>query len=354
MENKDKVKEITAKIEQGIKDLFESDRYKQYLKVMSKFYRYSYNNAILIMLQKPDATHVAGFNTWKNTFKRNVNRGEKGIQILAPSPIKYKVERDKLDPVTKKPMLDTKGNKVVEEVELLKPYFKTVYVFDISQTSGEPLTDLNKELIGEVDQYKIFLESLKSISPFPVEFKDISSGSKGYCDPINKQIVVKKGMSEIHTIKTLVHEITHADLHAKDFDNLNLDDKKDQRTREVEAESVAYTVCSHFGIDTSEYSFAYLAGWSSSKELQEIKSSLDTIQKQASTLINQIEERFLELQRESVIHDNDIDLDKEKNRDQLGFRPLAELIEEAKKVSEGYSKNSVSEKNIDREERGDR
>ena len=299
-DKQEKMKELTDKLEQGIKDVYESDRYKNYLAVMSKFHSYSFRNSLLIMLQKPDATHVAGFNAWKNTFNRYVNKGEKGLQILAPTPFRVKVEMEKIDPKTQTPALDTSGKPVTELVEITKPAFRPIYVFDISQTSGEPLPQLITELIGNVSQYHAFFESLKSVSPFPMQFEDIQSGAKGYCDPVNQKIAIKTGMSEIQTIKTAIHEITHSDLHA-DPVNLSFGEGKDRRTKEVEAESVAFVVCSHYGIDTSDYSFAYVAGWSSNRELNELKSSLDTIQKQAADLIDRIDTRFMELLKEQPL-----------------------------------------------------
>jgi len=288
------MKALTDKLEQGVKDVYESDRYKNYLAVMSKFYFYSFRNSLLIMQQKPDATHVAGFNAWKTTFKRTVNKGEKGLQILAPAPYRVRVAREMVDEITKKPVLESSGKPVTEDVEMTKPAFRAVYVFDVSQTSGEPLPQLITELTGGVAEYKAFFESLKSVSPFPMRFEDIQSGAKGYCDPSNKIIAIKTGMSELQNIKTAIHEITHADLHAGQI-NLSIDEKKDRRTKEVEAESVAFVVCSHYGIDTSDYSFAYVAGWSSDKELKVLKSSLDTIQKQGAELISRIDTRFKEL-----------------------------------------------------------
>ena len=333
----DKMKELTDKLEQGIKDVYTSNKYINYLNVMSKFHSYSFRNSILLMIQKPDATYVAGFNAWKTKFRRYVKKGEKGIQILAPCPYRVKVEMEKIDPKTQKPVINAEGKPVTELVEITKPAFRPVYVFDVSQTSGEPLPQLVTELTGNVEKYNAFIESLKSVSPFPMQFEDIQSGAKGYCDPVNQKIAIKEGMSEIHTIKTTIHEITHADLHA-DNNNLALSDKKDRRTKEVEAESVAFVVCSHYGIDTSEYSFAYVAAWSSDKELNELKNSLDTIQKQAAELIDRIDTRFQELLKaqqiekneptkdeaaaqhlDSVKFDNDIDLDKERTRNQLGF-----------------------------------
>lgn len=310
----DKMKELTDKLEQGIKDVYTSDKYINYLNVMSKFHSYSFRNSILLMMQKPDATHVAGFNAWKDKFKRSVNKGEKGIQILAPSPYRVKVEMERIDPNTQKPVLDAEGKKVTETVEVTKPAFRPVYVFDVSQTSGEPLPQLVTELTGNVERYNAFMESLKSVSPLPMEFEDIKSGAKGYCDPVNKRIAIKNGMSETQTIKTAIHEITHADLHT-DNNYLTLDDKKDRRTKEVEAESVAFVVCSHYGIDTSEYSFAYVAAWSSDKELNELKSSLDTIQKQAAELIDRIDTRFQELLKEQPTQEQSNEPTKEQAKE---------------------------------------
>ena len=291
------MKALTDKLEQGVKDVYDSDRYKNFLAVMSKFYFYSFRNSLLIMQQKPDATHVAGFNAWKTTFKRTVNKGEKGLQILAPAPYRIKVAMERLDQTTQKPVLDSSGKPVTEDVEITKPAFRAVYVFDVSQTSGEPLPELITELTGSVAAYKAFFESLKSVSPFPMRFEDIQSGAKGYCDPVNREIAIKTGMSELQNIKTAIHEITHADLHAGQI-HLSINEKKDRRTKEVEAESVAFVVCSHYGIDTSDYSFAYVAGWSSDKELKVLKSSLDTIQKQGAELIGRIDTRFKELLKE--------------------------------------------------------
>ncbi|MEG0570375.1 MAG: YodL domain-containing protein [Oscillospiraceae bacterium] len=318
-DKKDKMKEITDRLEQGIKDIYDSEHYKNYLTVMSKFHSYSYRNSLLIMLQKPEATLVAGFNAWKNNFKRYVNKGEKGIQILAPAPYRVKMEMEKIDPKTQRPVLDSKGNPVTEEVKITKPSFRPVHVFDVSQTSGEPLPQLTTELSGNVAQYQAFFESLKSVFPFPIQFEDIQSGAKGYCDPVNQKIAIKNGMSEIENIKTAIHEITHADLHA-DQSKLSLDEKKDRRTKEMESESVAFVVCNHFGIDTSDYSFAYLAAWSSGKELKEIQNNLDTIQKQAAELIDRIDTRFQELLKEQPVlpmPDNTISI---SDMEQYGYK----------------------------------
>lgn len=296
VEKKQKIDDIMQKLEQGIKDVYDSEKYKNYLTVMSKFYLYSYNNAMLIMMQKPDATRIAGFNAWKNNFKRHVNKGEKGIEILAPAPYKIKKELPKVDPITKKQILKPNGEIETEEVEMTIAAFKPVYVFDVSQTSGEPLPTLISELSGDVNQYNIFLESLKIISPFPIEFEEIENGAKGYCDYTNKKIAIKKGMSQLQSIKTAIHEIAHAELHSIDIDNI--DNIKDPRTREVEAESVAFITANHFGINTSDYSFGYVAAWSSNKELSELKNSLKTIQNKSCELIEKIEKVQKEILKE--------------------------------------------------------
>lgn len=311
----DKTKELISKLENGIQDLYSSEKYINYLKTMSKFHNYSINNSLLIAIQNPSATNVAGFNTWKNIFKRTVNKGEKGIKILAPTPYKIKLEKQKIDPETHKPITDKSGNPITETVEVTKPCFKVVNVFDVSQTSGEPLPALANELKADVDNFDNFYSSLKKVSPFPINEKGITSGANGYCDPINKEIAIRTGMSEAQTIKTCIHEIAHSILHAN-YEEMD----KDSHTREVEAESVAFVVSNYFGIETSDYSFGYIAGWSTDKELKELKSSLDTIQKTANKLITEIESAYKELQvskqnmLDTIIHDNEIDLDKEKTK----------------------------------------
>ncbi len=319
----DKTKELIEKLENGVKNLYSSENYVNYLKTMSKFHNYSFNNSLLIALQKPSATYIAGFNSWKNNFKRTVNKGEKGIRILAPAPYKTKVEKQKIDPQTQKPVKDKNGKPVTETVEVTKPYFRAVCVFDVSQTSGEPLPSIANELKADVANFETFFNSLKKVSPFPVELLNINSGANGYCDPHNKTIAVKAGMSEAQTIKTCLHEIVHATLHADSGG-----EKKDRRTIEIEAESVSFVVSSHFCIDTSSYSFGYVASWSSDKELKELKSSLDTIQKTANKLISDIEAAYKELQMskqnilDSIIHDNEIDLDREKSSASINDRDL--------------------------------
>jgi len=309
----DKTKELIEKLENGIQNLYSSENYTNYLKTMSKFHNYSINNSLLIALQNPSATCVAGFNSWKTNFKRTVNKGEKGIKILAPAPYKIKLEKQKIDPESKKPLTDKNGNPITETVEVTKPCFRVVHVFDVSQTSGEPLPTLANELKADVENFENFYNILKKVSPFPVNEKNITSGANGYCDPANKEIAIRTGMSEAQTIKTCIHEIAHSILHAN---HEKMD--KDKNTKEVEAESVAFVVSNHFGIETSDYSFGYIAGWSTDKELKELKSSLDTIQKTANKLITEIESAYKELQvskqniKDSIIHDNEIDLDSEK------------------------------------------
>ena len=344
------VREITDKLEQGIKELFESERFKEYLRTMSKFYHYSFSNTLLIAMQKPEATYVAGYTSWQRNFDRQVMKGEKGIKILAPAPYKAKEEREKIDPSTQKPVLDADGNPVTETVEIMRPAFKVVSVFDISQTDGKELPDIIvDELSGSVENYAAFFEALKQESPVPISFEDIPGGAKGYFSPVENRIAIQEGMSEIQTIKTAIHEIAHAKLHSidrpepeptwkivmisdggtkRDFlsgfaseaeanaaaehegwrfvdenrfewrleveeDTSAVQDmRKDRHTKEVEAESVAYTVCQRYGIETSDYSFGYIAGWSSDKETKELKGSLETIRKTAAEMIDSIDAKL--------------------------------------------------------------
>ena len=344
------VREITDKLEQGIKELFESERFKEYLRTMSKFYHYSFSNTLLIAMQKPEATYVAGYTSWQRNFDRQVMKGEKGIKILAPAPYKAKEEREKIDPSTQKPVLDADGKPVTETVEVMRPAFKVVSVFDISQTDGKELPDIIvDELSGSVENYAAFFEALKQESPAPIAFEDIPGGAKGYFSPVENRIAIQEGMSEIQTIKTAIHEIAHAKLHSidrpepeptwkivmisdggtkRDFlsgfaseteaneaaeregwrfvdENrfewqLEVEEdtsavqemRKDRHTKEVEAESVAYTVCQRYGIETSDYSFGYIAGWSSDKETKELKGSLETIRKTAAEMIDSIDAKL--------------------------------------------------------------
>ena len=294
---KQRVQELTDKLEQGLQDLFNSDSYRNYLSTMSKFHNYSFNNTLLIAMQKPDATLVAGYKAWQKNFERHVNKGEKAIRILAPAPYKIKEERDKIDPVTQELLLDKDGNPQKEEVEITIPAFRAVSVFDLSQTDGKPIPELTaKELLSDVEGYQDMIRAVEAISPVPIELEEIAGDSKGYYDREAKRIAVQENMSESQTLKTMIHEVAHSKLHSKEVEQ-DEQMRKDRNTKEVEAESVAYTVCQHFGIDTSDYSFGYIAGWSSGRDTKELRSSMDTIRRTASELITGIEEQLQELQR---------------------------------------------------------
>ena len=296
----EKLKEITDRLEQGITELFESERYREYLRVMSKFHNYSFNNTLLIAMQKPDASLVAGFSAWKNNFGRNVMKGQKGIKIIAPSPYKVKQEMKKIDPHTQQPIIGKDGKPVTEEKEITIPAYKVVSVFDVSQTEGKELPDIAvDELTGDVERYRDFFAALEKTSPVPIGFEQIPGSSHGYYHLEDKRIAIDEGMSEIQTLKTAIHEIAHAKLHDIDLNAPENEQQPrvDRRTREVEAESVAYTVCQHYGLDTSDYSFGYVAGWSSGRELSELKSSLETIRSAAAEIINSIDETLAELSK---------------------------------------------------------
>ena len=296
----EKLKEITDRLEQGITELFDSERYKEYLRVMSKFHNYSFNNTLLIAMQKPDASLIAGFSAWKNNFGRNVMKGQKGIKILAPSPFKIKKEMEKIDPQTQKVIIGKDGKPVTEEKEITIPAFKVVSVFDVSQTEGRELPDIAVNMLtGDVEHYKDVFAALEKTSPVPVAFEKIEGGAHGYYHLEDKRIALDEGMSELQTLKTLIHEIAHAKLHDIDLNAPleDLENRPDRRTREVQAESIAYTVCQHYGLDTSDYSFGYVAGWSAGRELSELKSSLETIRSTAAEIINSIDEHIAELQK---------------------------------------------------------
>ena len=296
----EKLKEITDRLEQGITELFDSERYKEYLRVMSKFHNYSFNNTLLIAMQKPDASLIAGFSAWKNNFGRNVMKGQKGIKILAPSPFKIKKEMEKIDPQTQKVIIGKDGKPVTEEKEITIPAFKVVSVFDVSQTEGKEIPDIAVNMLtGDVEHYKEVFAALEKTSPVPVGFEKIEGGAHGYYHLEDKRIALDEGMSELQTLKTLIHEIAHAKLHDIDLNAPleDLENRPDRRTREVQAESIAYTVCQHYGLDTSDYSFGYVAGWSAGRELAELKSSLETIRSTAAEIINSIDEHIAELQK---------------------------------------------------------
>ena len=307
--NKERIKEITAGIEKGIQELFESDRYRNYLTTMSRFHRYSLNNVMLIHAQKPDATLVAGFNKWKHSFGRHVRKGEKGIQILAPTPYKIKQEEQKLDPDTKLPLLDENGEPVTEEKEVTIPMFKVVSVFDVSQTDGRPLPQISSTLTGDVAEYEVFLEALHRTSPVPISFQAMEPGMDGYFAPKKQKIFLREGMSQVQTICAAVHEIAHSKLHdyehmtelADDGETILVPGEKSRNTEEVEAESISYAVCQYFGIETADNSFGYIATWSQGKELKELRASLETINKTSSELITGIEKHYREICKERGI-----------------------------------------------------
>ena len=354
--NKDRLKEITDSIEKGIQELFQSEKYRQYLRTMSRFHKYSVNNTMLIYMQKPDATVVAGFNKWRDQFGRNVLKGEKGIKIIAPTPYKKKIEEAKLDPDTKLPMLDADGKAIMEEKEIKIPMYKPVTVFDVSQTEGKPLPQLAADLTGNVQNYEIFMEAVKRSAPVPV-FMENMTGMDGYYDDENQRIAVRTGMSEVQTVCAAIHEIAHSLLHshskeaneltpswkvvmvseggtkhdfssgfkteaeAKHFAEAEnwhyLDENRfewrleveedlsavktaalSRSTEEVQAESISYAVCDYFGIETGENSFGYIATWSKGKELPELKASLETINRTASGLITDIDRNYKALMKE--------------------------------------------------------
>ena len=307
--SKDRMREIVDSIENGIKELFESDKYRQYLSTMSRFHRYSVNNTMLIYMQRPDATHVAGFNKWRDQFGRNVLKGEKGIRIIAPTPYKKKVEEIKTDPETNAPILDADGKAIIEEKEIRIPMFKVVSVFDVSQTSGKPLPQLAADLSGNVQQYEVFMEALRRASPVPMEIKPVARDTDGFFSIKAQSITIRAGMSEVQTVCAAVHEIAHAKLHdyehmtelADDGETILVPGEKSRNTEEVEAESISYAVCQYYGIETGENSFGYIATWSKGKELKELRASLETINKTASELITDIDRHFAEICKERGI-----------------------------------------------------
>ena len=295
--------QILDKLEKGLTDLFESETYKKYLSTMGKFHNYSFNNTLLIAMQKPDATLVAGYTSWQRNFKRQVNHGEKGIKILAPAPYKKKELRDVVDPATKKPIIGSDGKPRQEEVEVTIPAFRPVTVFDYAQTSGEEIPQLGvSELTFSVENFADYVEAIKSVCPVPIEFADIKGGAKGYFSPTEQKVVVQENMSEAQTVKTLLHECAHALAHDKEnlrIEGLTKPTELTKQDIEVTAESVAFAVASRIGgIDTSDYSFGYIAGWSSGKEMKELKGCMEDITKIASTMITGIEVKLAQIKRE--------------------------------------------------------
>lgn len=288
--------EITKQLEEGVKELFTSERYKEYLKTMSKFYNYSFNNTVLIALQRPEATLVAGYSAWQKNFHRQVKKGEKGIQIIAPSQRKEKEVVEKFDPETNEPILGPDGQPETEVVEHVVSDFRVVRVFDVSQTYGEPLPEIAiPDLTEQVQNFPLFLQAVKELSPVLIRFGETGGEAKGYYSNKGKEIVVKEDMSESQTIKTLIHEIAHAKLHDRELLE-KAGEEKDQRTKEIEAESIAYTVCQYFGLDTSDYSFPYIAGWSDNLKMWELRTFMDAIRRTAGEFIKELEEKIKELE----------------------------------------------------------
>ena len=306
--NREQLKEITDRIEAGIRDIFESgdmEKYRNYLRTMSRFHNYSLNNQALIHLQRPDATLVAGYNRWRDKFSRHVLRGEKGITIIAPTPYKKKIEQEKLDPDTKLPILDADGKIVTEEKEIEIPMFRPVKVFDYAQTDGKPLPERVASpvanLTGSVENYEAFMEALRRSSPVPVEFKSLSAEMDGYFSPKSQSITLREGMSEVQTVSAAVHEIAHAKLHNYGLQQPEAHKHKSRNTEEVEAESISFMVCAYFGIETGANSFGYVATWSKNAELPEFRASLDTISKTANGIITDVEKHFAEVCKERGI-----------------------------------------------------
>lgn len=292
------LQEITRKLEEGVKDMLTSENYTEYLKVMSQFHDYSFNNTMLIAMQKPEATLVAGYQAWQKKFERHVKKGEKGIQIIAPAPIREKEEVEKIDPVTNEPVLKENGQPETEIITHVIPRFRVATVFDVSQTDGKPLPEFAVEdLTASVENYEAFMKAITDVSPVPIRFDEIEGQAHGYYHLVDKEIVIQEGMSEGQTMKTAIHEVSHAKLHDREIME-ELGVQKDKLTREVEAESIAYCVCQYFGLDTSEYSFPYIGSWSSGKDMKELRASMDTIRKTAGEFIDSMTEALQQLMRE--------------------------------------------------------
>lgn len=338
-----KIQEITDELEKGIKGLFESQKYSDYLKVMSKFYQYSFNNSILISMQKPDATMVAGYTSWKSNFHRNVVKGERGIHILAPSPYKIKKDIAKVDPDTNQPIIGSDGQPLKERIQVSIPAYKITTVFDVSQTEGKPLPEIATALSGDVKDFDKFYSAIRQTSPVPMEVKNIDGSANGYYNLNDKTIVIKEGMSQSQTLKTAIHELSHAKLHDTDT-GIEKDNLPDRGTKEVEAESIAYTVCSHYGLDTSDYSFGYIAGWSSDKEMEELKKSMNTIRSTAADIINGIDKELIIADREERIDKLAKDID-ELSKEYDPYEYMNDVKDSDKHVDE--LKNEIRLGNVD-------
>lgn len=340
----EKVKEIVDKLEQGLKEVFESDNYKNYLNTMAKFHNYSLNNTLLINQQAPNATRVAGFESWKNNFNRHVKKGERGIKIIAPAPYTMKVTKDVIDPKTGEVVFDENGDPKKAEVQVKIPAFKVTTVFDISQTEGEPLPSLGvNELSGNVEMANDIKDSLFKISPVPIKFGEIDGGSKGFYSLSDKYIKVKEGMSDTQTLKTMVHEISHAMLH--DPDRIKENPSLQQPgNREVEAESIAYIVCQHFGIDTSDYSFGYIAGWSEGREMDDLKASMNTIRETSAEMINRIEGNLRAIEKDRNVEIGDAEKTVEANLSSV--KEAKTNVDSLKKAKEPETKEQPKEPEI--------
>ena len=294
----ERMKDLNQRLEQGIRDVFESERFRDYLAVMSRFHTYSARNVLLIHMQRPNATHVASAKRWKEQFERFINKGEKAIYIMAPIPIVQTVERQKLDPDTKAPVLDEDGQVITEKREVQVPRFRPVPVFDVSQTNGKPLPQLAQDLTGDVEQYEAFMEALRRTAPVPMEIKPMAENLDGYFSLDEQRISIRAGMSEVQTVCAAVHEITHSILHNQKGVR---EDKAVRTAQELEAESVSYVVCQYCGVETGANSFGYLASWSKDKELSELRACLATINKTANQLIGEIDRHFAEVCKERGI-----------------------------------------------------
>ena len=315
-QNKARLKDITDSIETGIKELFESEKYKQYLSTMSRFHKYSVNNTMLIYMQRPDATHVAGFNKWRDQFGRNVIKGEKGIRIIAPTPFKKKIEQEKLDPDTKLPVKDENGNAIMEEKTVQIPMYKPVVVFDVKQTEGKPLPELAANLTSDVQNYEVFMEALSRSAPVPIAFEKMAANMDGYFSLNDQRIAIREGMSEVQTVCAVVHEIAHSKLHNKGEIGDEHQAKLSRATEEIQAESISFAVCAYYGIETGENSFGYLATWAKDKELTELRASLETINRTSSALITDIDRNYAAIMKERGL---------DKETESLAAEPVQEI-----------------------------
>ena len=355
---KAEMEEITSKLEKGVKDIFDGANYQQYLNFCAKLPRYSVNNQILIMMQKPDATMCQSFTNWKEV-NRHVRKGEKGIRILAPAPYKMQKEQEKVD-ASGKTVLDKDGEPVKETVEVTINAFKPVSTFDVSQTEGEPIpTPGVDELTGSVEGYETLLAAIKDVVPVPISFEQIDSGAKGFYHLEENRIVVQEGMSEAQTVKTLLHEASHQALHSKEAMD-SAGEKKSKNQKETEAESVAYVVCQHYGIDTSDYSFPYVATWSADKEVPELKASLDTIRRTASELIVKIDEKVQtlttvkEMDQFMEVHGEELPFDNPEADRPVGYIKIEPPVDFGKDEPERPIKLSVEKADKEPEKKAEK